>query len=132
MCACAQPARCRATISLRPWTVVRALPWGTRTSGRLWAFDKPHPTQGFSCVQADPLSPTSWPSTTRACLTDLDRAGLQADVRAERSDCGVGCGMGVDGAVTAVLDGPAGWPVARSPAGGRGDLLEVPDRFAVA
>src|SRR5918997_4166350 len=29
MCACAQPARCRATISLRPWTVVRALPWDT-------------------------------------------------------------------------------------------------------
>src|SRR4051794_30083563 len=32
MCAFGQPARCRATISLRPWTVVRALPWDTGTS----------------------------------------------------------------------------------------------------
>jgi hypothetical protein len=54
MCACRQPARCLATISFRPWTVVRALPWATRTSEWMWAFDKPHPTRRFSFVQAGP------------------------------------------------------------------------------
>src|SRR3954465_12989227 len=65
MWACFQPAACRSTISLRPWTVSRALPWDTRTSGRMWALDKPHPTRRFSRVQARPPSPTSWPGTTR-------------------------------------------------------------------
>src|SRR3712207_5490758 len=63
MCAFFQPAWYRATISLRPWTVVRALAWATRTSGRMWAFDKPHPTRRFSLVHASPTSPTSWLGT---------------------------------------------------------------------
>src|SRR5215210_5552706 len=65
MCARFQPAACRSMISLRPCTVSRALPWDTRTSGRMWALDKPHPTRRFSCVQARPPSPTSWPGTPR-------------------------------------------------------------------
>ena len=51
MWAWGQPAWCRWTISSRPWNVVRALPWDTRTSGWMWALDKPHPTRRFSSRQ---------------------------------------------------------------------------------
>src|SRR5690242_17728160 len=47
-----------ATISRRPWTVSRALPWDTRTSGLEWALDKPHPIRRFSFVQPGTPLPT--------------------------------------------------------------------------
>src|SRR4051812_34120446 len=34
----------------------------------MWAFDKPHPTRRFSCVQARSPSPRSWLGTTRTGL----------------------------------------------------------------
>ena len=48
MWAWGQPAWRRWTISRRPWTVRRALPWDMRTSGLEWALDKPHPIRRFS------------------------------------------------------------------------------------
>src|SRR5258708_8239252 len=45
--------------------VVRALRWDTRTSGRVWALDRPHPTRGFSSHQADTPATTSCPGTPR-------------------------------------------------------------------
>src|SRR6476619_1425954 len=66
MCAWRQPAWWRWTISRRPWTVSRALPWDTRTSGLEWALDKPHPIRRFSFVQPGTPLPTSWPGTPRS------------------------------------------------------------------
>src|SRR3954463_3718995 len=46
MCAFGQPAWCLPTISLRPWTVVRALPWDTRTSEQVLGLRQATPHSG--------------------------------------------------------------------------------------
>lgn len=71
MWACFQPSWWRWTISRRPWTVSRALPWDTRTSGLEWALDKPHPIRRFSFVQPGSPLPTSRPGTASRREIDL-------------------------------------------------------------
>src|SRR3954447_2562118 len=68
----------------------------------------------------------------RACLTDLGVGRRQGPVDATASNGGLRRGVGLDGAVAAVLGRAAGRAVAGSPTGDRGDRVEVPDRLAVA
>lgn len=43
-----QPARCRWTISSRPWNMVRAFRFDSKASGVGGTLDKPHPSRGLS------------------------------------------------------------------------------------